>query len=589
MKRRNPCIIFRVLSFVALFTSILAGSFAEAREIFVAKTGSDTNVGDAAHPLLTIQHAADVAYAGDTITVHAGVYRERVDPPRGGTSETQRIIYRAAPGEDVRIVGSEHVVAQWKLKGAYWQVTLPKSFFGSLNPFATLVRNPNFVHGDKNDGWGWLRYGRWVHLGDVYINGQGLTEQETDAGLSKPQTWRADVDPEGATTIKANFGVLDPNIGWVEVNVRPTLFYPSTPGLSYISVRGFTMMNAATRWTPPSVEQLGAIGPNGGNHWIIEDNAILYSRAVGISLGMPSGPADQAESGHHIVRDNVIMRCGQAGIVGESWNSNSIIARNDIEDTNYRLEFGGAETGAIKFHRAHNTVIENNFIRGVGTIDREVANGDAIWLDNGNSGNTIRNNVVTGAMGNSILMEANWVGSNVIENNIVVGGRAATYSSQDTRWKYNLFYDCQGYWVNQVDLNRPSITGAAWTRNLIIRGDMAGSPDAKQENLYLGVANARDEDPGGITGPLDPQFVFDINGAGVTATFVIDSATYRRLKDKPGEDLDFYGHPRSKDDFGFGPFANVTAGKNVMPLFRYSPRRRFAIEILNTDGVQTCL
>jgi hypothetical protein len=192
-------------------------------------------------------------------------------------------------------------------------------------------------------------------------------------------------------------------------------------------------------------------------------------------------------------------------------------------------------------------------------------------------------------MGNSILMEANWVGSNVIENNIVVGGRAATYSSQDTRWKYNLFYDCQGYWVNQVDLNRPSITGAAWTRNLFIRGDMAGSPDAKQDNLYLGVANARDEDPGGITGPLDPQFVFDMNGAGVTATFVIDPATYGRLKDKPGEDLDFYGHLRSKENFGFGPFANVTAGKNVMPLFRYSPRRLSAIEILNADGVQTCL
>jgi len=57
-----------------------------------------------------------------------------------------------------------------------------------------LVRNPNFVGGDHNDGWGWLRYGRWTHLGDVYIDGQGLTEQETDAGLSKPLTWRAEVE-----------------------------------------------------------------------------------------------------------------------------------------------------------------------------------------------------------------------------------------------------------------------------------------------------------------------------------------------------------------------------------------------------------
>jgi len=274
------------------------------------------------------------------------------------------------------------------------------------------------------------------------------------------------------------------------------------------------------------------------------------------------------------------MRCGQAGIVGESWNSNSIIARNDIEDTNYRLEFGGAETGGIKFHRTHNTFIENNFIRGVGTIDREVANGDAIWLDFGNSENTIRNNVITGAIGNSILMEANWVGSNVIENNVVVGGRAATYSSRDTSWKYNLFYDCQGYWVNQADLNRPAIAGATWARNLFIGGDMAGSPDAKRENLYLGVANARDVDPDGITEPLDPHFVLNMDGADVTATFEIDPATYHRLKGKPGEGLDFYGHSRRKAKFGFGPFANATSGKNVMPLFRYSPRHLSAIEIL---------
>lgn len=580
MKRRNSCSNSRVLVLTTLSASILAGSSAQAREIVVAKTGSDTNAGDAAHPFHTIQHAADMAYPGDTITVHAGVYRERVNPPRGGTSETRRIIYRAAPGDDVRIVGSEHVLVRWENEGAHWQATLPKSFFGSLNPFATLVRNPSFVHGDKNDGWGWLRYGRWAHLGDVYINGQGLTEQETDAGLSESLTWRADVDSEGATTIKANFGALDPNTDWVEVNVRPTVFYPSTPGLNYLTVRGFTIMNAATRWTPPTVAQLGAIGPNGGNHWIIEDNAILYSKAVGISLGVPSGPADQAASGHDIVRDNVIMRCGQAGIVGETWNSYSIIARNDIEDINYRREFGGAETGGIKFHQAHHTVIEGNLIRGVGTIDRELANADAIWLDFGNSENTIRNNVITGAMGNSILMEANWVGSNVIENNVLVGGRIATYSSRDTLWKYNLFFDCQGYWVNQIDLNRPPIAGAMWARNLFIRGDMAGSPDAKRENLYLGGANAREGDPSGITEPLDPRFVLKMEDAAVTATLEIDSATYRKLKGTSGEGLDFYGHPRKRGKFAFGPFADIAVGKNVMPLFPYSPRRSKAMGIL---------
>jgi len=85
MKRRDSCSVFRVLLLATLSTSTLAGSSAQARDIFVAKTGSDTNAGDAAHPFLTIQHAAEMAYPGDTINVHAGVYRERVDPPRGGT------------------------------------------------------------------------------------------------------------------------------------------------------------------------------------------------------------------------------------------------------------------------------------------------------------------------------------------------------------------------------------------------------------------------------------------------------------------------------------------------------------------------
>ena len=97
-----------------------------------------------------------------------------------------------------------------------------------------------------------------------------------------------------------------------------------------------------------------------------------------MSLGVPSGSADHESSGHHIVRRNVIMRCGQAGIVGQLWNSHSTLSHNSIEEINYRCEFGGAETGGIKLHRTHNTAIENNLIRIVRTIDPETSNGDGI-------------------------------------------------------------------------------------------------------------------------------------------------------------------------------------------------------------------
>src|SRR5574340_45620 len=96
----------------ALFTlaGILALAVAaRAAEFHVATSGKDSNAGTQAAPLRTIQHAAELAQPGDMITVHAGVYRERVNPPRGGTSERRRIVYQAAKGERVEIKGSEVV------------------------------------------------------------------------------------------------------------------------------------------------------------------------------------------------------------------------------------------------------------------------------------------------------------------------------------------------------------------------------------------------------------------------------------------------------------------------------------------------
>ncbi len=78
---------------------------AEAREYHVsAANGSDANNGTEAAPFKTIGKAAEYAYPGDVITVHEGTYREWVNPPRGGESDTKRIIYRAAPGEKAEIM-----------------------------------------------------------------------------------------------------------------------------------------------------------------------------------------------------------------------------------------------------------------------------------------------------------------------------------------------------------------------------------------------------------------------------------------------------------------------------------------------------
>jgi alpha-L-arabinofuranosidase len=316
-----------------------------AREFHVAMTGDDAEAGSSAQPLRTIQAAANQARPGDIITVREGTYRERIDPPRGGESDAKRIIYQAAPAAKVAIKGSEIVKGWTKLEHDTWRVTLPNRFFGSFNPYADEIR------GD------WFKAkGRKHHTGAVYQNGHWLTEaakpEEVLAPATKNPLWFATVDAE-STTITAQFPATDPNAVGIEINVRQAVFYPGQTGRNFITVRGFTLEHAATNWAPPTAEQVGLIGSHWSKGWIIENNTIRYSACTGVTLGkhgdtFDNTSADSAEGyvetinrglaagwskeniGGHVVRNNHISHCEQAGIVGSLGAVFSTISGNDI-------------------------------------------------------------------------------------------------------------------------------------------------------------------------------------------------------------------------------------------------------------------
>lgn len=371
------------------------------RVYHVAKTGSDLGNGTKEAPFLTINKAASIAVAGDTVIVHEGVYREWVKPKNSGLSNTRRITYQAAEGEKVVIKGSERIQNWRHVEGSIWKVQLSNSFFGDFNPYKEEV------YGD------WLLYSPGKHLGEVYLNGMSFYEVNSLEKLYNPSVvkevldhwtnkvvpvdnpeqtkyvWFSQVDEE-FTTIYANFHEYDPNKELVEINVRKCCLYPEQTGINYITIKGFEMCHAATPWSPPTAEQPGLIGAHWSKGWIIENNIIHDSKCSAISIGKEittgnnyrtkrkdkPGYQYQLESvfsakkigwskeniGSHIIRNNIIYDCGQNGIVGHLGCIFSKIYNNHIYNIGIKREFYGHEIAGIKLHAAIDVQIVNNRI-----------------------------------------------------------------------------------------------------------------------------------------------------------------------------------------------------------------------------------
>lgn len=430
-----------------------------AKEYHVsAIKGSDTNMGSETSPFKTISKAAQVAIEGDVITVHGGVYREWVNPPRGGKSDTERIIYRAASGEKVELKGSEVVNSWVNVEGGLWKLELPNSFFGSYNSFKDLVT------GDWFDG-----LGRIHHTGDVYLNGKSLYEMENLDKVKNPMPRERGLDKDGEryawytesdndkTTIWANFQKFNPTKELVEISVRPTCFYPSEQGINYITLSGFDVSQAASQWGAPTAEQIGMIATHWNKGWVIENNKIHDTKCSGITLGKERSTGhnvwmnDQSKDGSlhyievtfntlkygwskenigsHIVRNNVIYNCEQTGMCGSQGAAFSEVYDNHIYNIWVKRQFNGAEIGGIKFHAAIDTKIAHNRIHNAGR---------AIWLDWMTQGTRVSSNLLYNNDLEDLFLEVDH-GPYVVDNNIMLSPVSLSLQSEGGAFVNNLF------------------------------------------------------------------------------------------------------------------------------------------------------
>jgi alpha-L-arabinofuranosidase len=442
MSQRRGKIVNIFPAILIFMISSFSGVMAD--EYHVSVSGNDDNPGTKSKPFKTISAAAAVAQPGDIITVHGGIYRERVNPTGGGASDAMRIVYRASKGEKVIIKGSEVVKGWEKIKGDIWKVQLSNAFFGDFNPFSDVISGNWFMANN-----------RIHHTGAVYLNGHWLDEAARKEEVFEPVAlhplWYAEVDAS-STTIWAQFKAVDPNREMVEINVRQSVFYPEKEGINYITVSGFKMEQAATPWAPPTSEQIGLIGPHWSKGWIIKNNEICYSTCTGISLGKYGDESDNRPAtvegyigtikralahgwskenvGSHLIRNNHIHHCEQAGIVGSLGAVFSTITGNEIHDIHVKRLFSGMEMGGIKIHGAIDMVIGKNHVHHCWR---------GIWLDWMAQGTRITSNLLhDNRVTQDIFVEVN-NGPFMVDNNLLLSPASVRDLSQGGAYVHNLF------------------------------------------------------------------------------------------------------------------------------------------------------
>jgi hypothetical protein len=161
--QHNKLFVVPAIFLKAIFaTIILISPVDAATTYYVATNGNDSNPGTLYRPFLTIQKAVDIMHPGDTVLVRGGVYRETIQPPRGGTGENSRITYKAFPGETPIVKGSERITSWIHQGGGIWKVEMPDAFFGTYNPYTLNLSGAFLWPGQEN------------HLGEVFLDGEPL-------------------------------------------------------------------------------------------------------------------------------------------------------------------------------------------------------------------------------------------------------------------------------------------------------------------------------------------------------------------------------------------------------------------------------
>lgn len=422
---------------------------------------SDDNLGTEEMPFSTINKAAKTVNAGEQVLVKDGLYREWVRPRMGGNSPENMIRYAAYPNHKPVIRASKPIEEVWCLsnfnkenqKIKVFQVTLPMSFFDEWSPL--MIEN---LEDSQFLGMG----GHFTYYYEnfrgkepytlkralVFKDGERLMQVKNPQKLHEIEN--SYYVEESGRVIHLNLkGETDPNHAFIEVSHVPHCFMPSLPGLNYICLSGFIMEHAGNGFAYPMA---GAISPNFGHHWIIENNTVRQCNGIGIDVGCQLNRINvdyHARGSSYLICNNIIEECGFGGIEG-SLVENTIVEDNVIHDCCWHDTELYYENGGLKFLYNRNVLVKGNHFYNI-----EKAN--AVWLDWACENCRVTENFVHNikSMFGGIFMEASRI-PNIVDNNIIwdIEGNGIYQHDCDNLKVFNNFVgNCTEYgvklWMNE--------------------------------------------------------------------------------------------------------------------------------------------
>lgn len=458
---------------------------------------SDRNPGTEARPVRSITAAADLAQPGDTVLVHAGVYRERVSPLRGG-EDGRPITYAGAPGEQVYVKGSEEWRPAWQSVAEHpsvWYGKLDPAMFDAFNPFVLDVNMAAAAPGSTMQVVKKVRPSPGVATlpqtrGQVFVDGVPLLQAASLEQVYRTRgSWVVDAAGEGITVhFPPDSAGRGPRDRLVEITARSRIFGSVKRGLGYIHVKGFIFEHAANNHPTP---QVGAVSLRSGHHWIVENNVIRYATTIGLEAGMEWGigytdedspvPPDYVPS-FNVIRNNQITDNGLCGIAALGHIGLQVIG-NTIERNN-RLAFRTWEVGGIKFHFAYYSLIEGNVIRDT--------DGFGIWMDNTFYKCRITRNVIVNNYLAGVFPELGY-GPLLIDNNVIAytrqGDGIYSHDASGFTIAHNLIYSNANYGV--------------WTVVATDRGGPGAPAKSSHQRMYNNIIFANHAGAIGLPFPFD--------------------------------------------------------------------------------------